>query len=87
MTTYLPVVKLEVSASLQRELMDKFDAPYMREQLEILKKENPAVYLWIKRYSKTTKDRMGSMFCGLVVYKMLKSQAEANRMAEEINLG
>ena len=84
---YLPVVNPEVSHSLRRELCDKFDEPYLKEQLQILKEKNPVIAKWIKSYGKTTDDKLGAMYCGLMVYKLLESQAEANQMAEDIKLG
>lgn len=87
MSKYLPVVQSGIPASIEREIFDKFDEPYIKEQLKILGDENPVIAQWLKSFSKTTKDRTGAIFSGLIVYKLLESQAEADRMEEEINLG
>lgn len=85
--TFLPVVKPEVAASLHRQIFDKFDEPFIKEQLAILDKDNPVIARWIRQFGKTTEDAIGAMYCGVIVYKLLESQAEANRMAQEIKLG
>jgi hypothetical protein len=85
--TFLPVVKPEVAASLHREIFDKFDVPYIKNQLARLDEDNPVIGRWIMEFGKTTDDKVGAMYCGIMVYRLLESQAEANRMAEEIKLG
>lgn len=85
--TCLPYVNPNVGYSLARQLMTVDDEPYMEEELGRLDRENPAVSMWIRKYGERTEDPMGSMFCALLVYKLLESQAEANKMAEEIPLG
>lgn len=86
LNTFIPVVKPEVGFSLQRELCDKFDKGYLKEELRKLDEENPVISRFIRNFSKTTDDRMGAAWCGLLVFKLLASQAEANRMEMEINL-
>ena len=84
---FIPVVKPEIGASLQREIGDKFDKSYMKDQLRKLDVENPVISRFIRKFSKTTDDPMGAAFCGLVVFKLIQSQAEVNRMEMEIDLG
>lgn len=84
--TYLPVVNPNVGYSLSRQLMQVDDEPYMEEELERIDATNPAISMWIRKYAERTEDPMGAMFCALLVYKMLESQAEANKMSEEIAL-
>jgi len=81
--TFLPVVKPEIGGPLERELFDKFDVDYIKETLARLDTENPTIARFIRKFSKTTDDRKGAAFCGVVVYRMLESQAEANRMNAE----
>ena len=83
---FLPVVKPEIGGSLEREIFDKFDVDYVKDQLKRLDEENPAVARWIRKFSKTTEDRLGAAFCALITYRLLESQAEANRMNQEFNL-
>jgi len=84
---FLPVVRPEIAASLNRELINKDDDPYINEQLDIIDDDNPVIGLWIREYSKTTDDPVGAMYCALMVYKLLESQAESNHMTSEIKLG
>jgi hypothetical protein len=84
---YLPVVNPEVGYSLGREISKWDDEPYIDEQLDLLLDKNPTLAVWIREYANRTEDPIGAMMCGLCVYKLLESQAEANLMAEEINLG
>lgn len=86
METYLPVVKPEISHSVARGIIDKYDEQYAQEELAKLDEDNPVIAEWIRRFSDRTDDKLGAMFCGLLVYKLLHSQAEANQMMEEIRL-
>ena len=82
----LPVVNPEVGYSLEHSLEHALDRPYVKQALKNIRKENPAVAEWIKKFSKLTDDRIGSAFCAIIVYKMLQSQLEADCLKEEINL-
>jgi len=81
--TFLPVVKPEIGGSLEREMFDRFDGEYVKEQLKRLDIENPTIARFIRLFAKTTEDRVGAAFCGLIVYRMLESQSEANQMSQE----
>jgi hypothetical protein len=85
-TQYLPIVNPDIGHSIARELHLADDAEYMDQQLERLEEENPVVSVWIKNFSERTDDPMGAKFCAYMLYRMLESQAEANRMAREIPL-
>ena len=84
---FIPVVNPEIGWSLQKELFDKFDKEYLKEQLSQIDDKNPVISAFIRKFSETTDDQLGAAWCGLVVFKLLQSQAEANRMKMEINLG
>lgn len=84
--TFIPVVKPEISFSLQHEVFNKFDKKYLKEELKKLDEENPVISYFIRNFSKTTNDKIGAAWCGLLVFKLLASQAEANLMEMEINL-
>jgi hypothetical protein len=81
--SFLPVVRPEIGGSLERDLLDKFDETYVIDHLDRLDTENPTISRFIRKFSKSTGDDIGAMFCGIIVYRMLESQAEANRMNEE----
>lgn len=78
---FLPVVKPEISGSLEHEIANKHDEEYLEEQLSKMDEQNPMISEWIRQFSETTDDAMGAAFCALIVYRMLESQAEANQMS------
>lgn len=80
----LPVVKPEIGFSIEHGIPDDVNA-FIKPALANLWEENPVVAEWIERFSKITKCKGTVAICGLVVYKLLHSQAEADRMAEEIH--
>lgn len=84
---YLPVVRPEIGGGMAKDIVDKFDKSYLEEQLAMLDRDNPTIAFWIRTFSKRTDDKMGAAYCGLLVYKLLNSQAEANYMNEQLNLG
>lgn len=86
MDFFLPVVKPEIGGSIERELVNKRDIEYIKKHLKRLDIENPTIAKFIKDFSKSTKDRVGTAFCSLLVYRMLESQAEANKMSEEYEI-
>ena len=59
-----------------------FDVEFIKKTLKKIMKNNPVVAMWIKNYSKTTKDRFGAIVCAVVVYRLLESQDEADFLNE-----
>jgi hypothetical protein len=86
-SVYLPVVNPAIGFSLHEEVVGRDDDSYLTEHLTRLDEENPAISTWIRKYAELTDDPEGAMFCGLLVYRLLESQAEANQMAKDIILG
>lgn len=87
MQNLLPVVKPEVGNCIEHELLRvKNDKLYIENQLEEINKENPVISYWIKNFSKKTKDEEGAVFCGLMVFKLLKIQAECDQMKLDIRI-
>lgn len=80
----LPVVNPGIGGPMSKDLCGICDVPYLKKELKRLDEENPVVSQFIRKFSKTTKDRVGTVFCALIVYKMLENQAEANRMNLEL---
>ncbi len=83
MENLLPFVTNEVGHSVAQSLDQGDDKKNCEVQLKRIKKTNPAVAEFIRRWSKTCKDKIGAMMCGILVYKLLESQAEADRMNKE----
>lgn len=86
-SSYLPVVNPDVGHSLAREVIARDDEDYLDEHLARLDEENPTISVWIRKFAEQTSDPVGSMFCAVMVYRLLESQAESNKMTEEINFG
>ena len=82
MEKYLPIVKSGIAASLSANLQGQKDIQYLKQQIKEIEEVNPMAD-WIRRYSKTTKDRKGSAFAAIILYKMLYSQCEADIMLLE----
>lgn len=86
MEKYLPVVKREIAGSLSANLQNQKDVRYLKQQIKEIEEVNPVVADWIRKFSKTTKDRKGSAFAAVILYKMLYSQCEADIMLLEEQL-
>lgn len=86
MKNLLPRVDPGVGVSLEHELSNKVDKVYIEEQLSVIREENPVVSFWIENFSKKTRDKKGAMFCALMVFRMLRIQAECDKMTNDIKL-
>jgi len=80
----LPVVNPVIGAAIAQNMSKESDIKYLKDSLRLLERTNPCIAWWIKNYSKSTKDKIGSAYCGLMVYKLLENQCEADNLAEEM---
>jgi len=80
MEKYLPVVKKEVTYSIIGNLQNAEDIKYIEKRLKEIDEVNPIISQWIRSYSKSAKNKLYTAYCGLVVYELLYSQAEADDM-------
>ena len=87
MDNLLPRVNGEIGKAIVRDIIDKFDKQLIEQELKRMDKTNPAVAGFIKHFAKTTDDPVAVSYCGVLVYRLLENQAEADRMKEEIKLG
>ena len=85
MDRLLPLVSAEVGFSIDHS-MSEDTSTAIKGGLKSLSEENPVIAEWITRWAKMSKDKCHVAICGLVVYQLLKSQAEADKMAEELKL-
>jgi len=85
MEKYLPVVKTETTYSLIGNLKNADDYEYIEKRLKEIEEVNPLVCHWIKSFSKESKNRLFTAYCGLMVYELLYSQAEADVMNKEFS--
>jgi len=90
----LPVVSEEVAETIEGELLLEFGKEYALRKLEELEKENPQIASFIRRFSvkvgdigiiqETEAARITIIYCGLLVYKMLESQAEVDQLKKNL---
>lgn len=78
----LPFVTNEVGFNVAHGLKND-DKTNIVEGLEKIKKTNPAIAEFITKWSKQARDldaKYHSALCGILVYKLLESQAEAEKL-------
>lgn len=80
----LPIVNPLIGAAISKNMQKESDVAYLKKSLKQLDEKNPCISWWIKNFSKSTKDKIGAAYCGLMVYKLLENQLEADQLAEEI---
>lgn len=85
MQKYLPVVKRETTYSLVGNLEKADDIEYIENKLKEIEEVNPIISRWIRQFSKVSKSKLITAYCGLIVYEMLYSQAEADAMNQEFS--
>ena len=72
----LPVVNPVIGAAIAQNMSKESDIKYLKDSLRLLERTNPCIAWWIKNYSKSTKDKIGSAYCGLMVYSYWKTNAK-----------
>jgi len=87
MKPLLPIVDSSIGFSLAKYVGEKGDVEFIKTELRRIKKENPAIVDFIKKWADLGGCQTHTIFCGILVYKLLRSQAEADRMKEDLNLG
>lgn len=86
MKPLLPIVDSEVGFSLAKCVGERGDVEFINTELQKITRENPTVANFIKKWSLLGGCQTHTKFCGILVYKLLRSQAEADRMTEELNV-
>lgn len=76
----LPLVSEDVCYAVQAELHHSKENEFVIELLRRLEKDNPLVANFIAQFSLTTEDPVGATYAGLLVYRLLESQADANNL-------
>lgn len=84
---YLPEVLEDIRYSVSESLSNyKADKDTVRSELKKIKRENPLVAQFIKNWAKQCKkNAIPVALSGIIVYKMLRSQAEANQMNKDFS--
>jgi hypothetical protein len=86
---YLPVVRPETCYSVQHSVPEDGTTKFIKKMLRSIRKENPMMADWIAEWSQeagSADARAHSGICGVIVYMLLRSQAEADQMAEDWKL-
>lgn len=86
MHDYLPTVKREIAASMSVN-MDGIldDQKFLKQELKKIRENNPIIAEFITKYAKTMpKAKMHAIYCGVMVYKLLRSQSEADAMNHDL---
>jgi hypothetical protein len=85
---YLPKVNPEVGYSISHKFRSTEDKEYFDGAIKLIEEENPVVAKFISMWADLTQEPcdLHSAFCGILVYMLLRYQAEADDMCETINL-
>lgn len=84
MENLLPVVNQEIGFSVSQSIPDVTDKEFVKQELKKIKKENPVIANVIARWANLDKGKIHTAYCGIMVYKLLRSQAEVDKMEREI---
>ncbi|RMG15101.1 MAG: hypothetical protein D6731_09060 [Planctomycetota bacterium] len=87
MERLLPLVTKETGYAVCRELEREANNDYVIRLLERLEDENPCVAEFISRLAIQHEDPVGLSTAAALVYRLLESQAEADRLREQIGPG
>jgi hypothetical protein len=85
MKNLLPFVTNEVGCSVAQSLSND-DKKNCITQLKRIKKTNPAIAEFIQKwasYCENKEEKIRTVMCGVLVYRLLESQAEADLMNEQ----
>jgi hypothetical protein len=78
---YLPEVKRAIAASMAANMAQTpNDKQFLKKELKKIRKVNPLVAEFIVKYASTRKGTAHAIYCGVMVYKLLYSQSEADHM-------
>ena len=84
MENTLPVVSPDVGLALQADILQREGNEYVVEVLRRLQEENPCIANFIASFSVNSKDPTATAYCGVMVYQLLKSQAEADELKRNL---
>ena len=82
MKDLLPFVLNEVGFSIAADLGNEYDPETWKREYRHIKKTNPAVAEFIRNWSRLSKCKIHTAIMGILVYRLLESQAEADRMRD-----
>ena len=83
----LPLVTKETGYAVCRELEREDNNDYVIQLLERLEEDNPCVAEFVSRLAIQHEDPVGISTAAVLVYRLLESQAEADRLREQLGPG
>ena len=82
----LPTVSEEVCFAVQAEIQQSKENDYVVDMLSRLQEDNPFIANFISTFSLKTSDPTSSTYAGLLVYRLLESQAQADKMEADTKI-
>lgn len=79
----LPLVSAEVDAAIKQEYVEQ-GGDFWRQIYERLQEENPFLAGFVQGIADKSDDPDGVIACGMLVYRYLESQEEADRLNRQL---
>jgi len=83
----IPVVSKDTANSVIHELTKGMSTDYLANLLKHVRNENPQVAEFLAAFAMKHEDPLAISTVGLLVYRLLESQAEANHLSELMSVG
>jgi Mg/Co/Ni transporter MgtE len=80
----LPYVNEEIGFALQKEFLETQGNEYVTQVLTRLREDNPCIANFISNMSVSSGDPTSCATTGILVYRLLESQAEADKLKSEL---
>jgi hypothetical protein len=82
----LPIVKQEVRDVILAEIKQETLEDYVSRQLNNIKEDNPTIASFIDNFDKISQKKLiHARYIGVIIYRLLESQAEAEKLEREIH--
>ncbi|MHC4663385.1 MAG: hypothetical protein ACYS8W_17130 [Planctomycetota bacterium] len=83
----MPLVSKDTTNSVIHELTNAGSSDYFANLLDRVRQENPQVAEFLAALALTHDDPLAVSAAGLLIYRLLESQYEANRLSEMLVIG
>lgn len=80
----LPIVTQETAYAIRGEMEQQPGNQYIKDILSRIEKENPCIAEFISKFAMNYPDPVAAAITGVLVYRMLESQLEADELKEQI---
>ena len=82
----VPKVHGDIDAAVQAELSQSQGNEYVVGMIQRLQDDNPCVANFVSQLALKTKDPITTAYAGMLVYRLLESQAQADKMKTDFKL-